>query len=54
MVAESSRRSLWALIRIYSSLLDRIEQSDYRVFEKRISLSALEKAGIVIRSLTVA
>jgi phytoene synthase len=51
MVAERSRKSLWALIQIYSNLLERIEQADYNVFDKRISLSSLEKAGIVLRSL---
>jgi phytoene synthase len=53
MVEKRSRKSLWALIRIYSSLLDRIEQSDYDVFSKRISLSTLDKLGIVLRSLKV-
>jgi len=54
MVAKQSRRSLWALIQIYSTLLDRIEQANYDVFSRRISLSTMEKIGIAIRSLTVA
>ena len=51
MVHPRSRRSLWALIEIYRRLLDRIEQSGYDVMSRRIRLSGLEKAGIVVRAL---
>jgi 15-cis-phytoene synthase len=51
LVHPRSRRSLWALIEIYSTLLDRIVQSGYNVMPKRIRLSGVEKAGIVLRAL---
>jgi phytoene synthase len=51
MVHRRSRRSLWALIEIYQSLLDKIEASGYDVMSHRIRLSGLEKASIVVRAL---
>ncbi|HJT87266.1 MAG TPA: phytoene/squalene synthase family protein [Bryobacteraceae bacterium] len=51
LVHRRSRRSLWALITIYSRLLERIEGADYDVFSRRIRLPALEKCWIVIRAL---
>jgi phytoene synthase len=51
LVRRASRRSLWALIEIYSRLLERIEGSGYDVFARRIRLSAREKAAIVLRAL---
>jgi phytoene synthase len=51
LVHPRSRRSLWALIEIYSTLLDRIVQSGYDVMSRRIRLSGVEKAGIVLRAL---
>jgi 15-cis-phytoene synthase len=50
MVHPRSRKSLWALIEIYSRLLERIRECDYDVFSRRISLSGLEKSGIVARA----
>jgi phytoene synthase len=50
MVHKRSRACLGALISIYSRLLDRIEASNYDVFSRRISLSAAEKCGIVLKS----
>jgi phytoene synthase len=50
MVHPGSRRSLWALIEIYRTLLDRIEESGYDVMSRRIRLSGLEKTGIVLRA----
>jgi phytoene synthase len=50
LVDRQSRPSLWALIEIYSRLLDRIERSNYDVFTRRISLSAAEKSWIVARA----
>jgi phytoene synthase len=46
-----SRRSLWALISIYSTLLERIVASDFDVFSTRIRLSAVEKSWIIVRAL---
>jgi phytoene synthase len=51
LVDRRSRASLRALIAIYSRLLDRIVQSGYDVFSRRISLSGAEKSWIVLRAL---
>ena len=51
MVGKESRKSLWALIEIYSELLRRIEKRDYEVLAERIRLSAAEKFWILIRAL---
>jgi phytoene synthase len=51
LVSRRSRPSLWALLEIYSRLLERIERSGYDVFERRIRLSTGEKAAIVLRAL---
>jgi 15-cis-phytoene synthase len=50
LVHPKSRSSLWALIEIYSRLLDRIERSNFDVLEKRVRLPALEKLGIVAQA----
>jgi phytoene synthase len=50
MVHRRSRASLWALIEIYRRLLGRIERSNFRVLQQRISLPAWEKMGIVLRA----
>ena len=46
-----SRPSLWALIAIYSGLLERIERRGYDVFSGRVRLSAMEKSWILVRAL---
>jgi len=51
MVHPKSRPSLWALVTIYSRLLERIERKGFDVFTKRVRLSALEKSWIVARAL---
>jgi phytoene synthase len=51
MIEKPSRKALWALIQIYSTLLDRIEQSNYAVHAKRISLPTREKLWIVVQAL---
>ncbi len=51
LVHPRSRPSLWALVSIYSRLLERIERSNYDVFRKRVRLSAVEKSWIVMRAL---
>ena len=51
LIHPRSRPSLWALIGIYSSLLDRIERTDYDVFKRRVRLSAFEKSCIILRAL---
>ncbi|MBZ5582237.1 MAG: presqualene diphosphate synthase HpnD [Acidobacteriia bacterium] len=51
MVHRRSRRSLWALVEIYSRVLQRIELKNYDVFSERVRLSAAEKSWIVLRAL---
>jgi 15-cis-phytoene synthase len=51
LIHPRSRPSLWALVTIYSSLLDRIERSNYDVFRRRVRLTLLEKSWIVVRAL---
>jgi phytoene synthase len=51
LVHKRSRSSLWALITIYSNLLDRIRKSNYDVLSRRIRLSTLEKSCIVLRAM---
>jgi phytoene synthase len=53
LIHPRSRRSLWALIAIYSRLLDRIESSGFDVFSRRVRLSFLEKSWIVARALAM-
>ncbi|HWB84197.1 MAG TPA: phytoene/squalene synthase family protein [Bryobacteraceae bacterium] len=51
LVHPRSRPSLLALISIYSSLLQRIQRSNYDVFSRRVRLSSLEKSWILVRAL---
>ena len=50
MVHQRSRASLWALIEIYSRLLDRIERSGFAVLERRISLPTWQKIAILAQA----
>jgi phytoene synthase len=50
LVQADARASLWALARIYSSLLRRIETRGYDVFSERVRLSTPEKTGILLRA----
>ncbi|HVV44483.1 MAG TPA: phytoene/squalene synthase family protein [Bryobacteraceae bacterium] len=50
LIEPGSRPSLWALIAIYSRLLDRVAESHYDVLTRRISLTSLEKSWIVLRA----
>jgi phytoene synthase len=50
LVHRDSRSALWALMEIYRRLLDRIEADGYPVLERRVSLPAREKIGIVLRA----
>jgi phytoene synthase len=45
-----SRAALWALARIYSTLLHRIEERDFDVFSSRVRLSAAEKTQTLFRA----
>jgi phytoene synthase len=51
LIQRRSRPSLWALMRIYSRLLERIERSNYDVLDRRIRLPVWEKLSIVGRAL---
>ena len=51
LVHPRSRSSLWALITIYSRLLERIERTGYDVLSRRVRLSALEKSWILARAM---
>ena len=51
LIHPRSRASLWALIAIYSRLLERIEHSNYDVFRRRVRLPLWEKSWIVWRAL---
>jgi phytoene synthase len=48
LVHARSRRSLWALIEIYSRLLARIERSNFNVLEARIRVPTWEKLAILL------
>ncbi len=49
-VHPDARAALWALTRIYSGLLRRIEARGYDVFSERVRLSTPEKTGILLRA----
>jgi 15-cis-phytoene synthase len=51
LIQAQSRPSLWALIAIYSRLLDHVAESQYDVLVRRISLSSAEKTWIVLRAV---
>jgi 15-cis-phytoene synthase len=51
LIHPRSRPSLWALVTIYSRLLERIERSNFDVFRRRVRLSLFEKSWIVVRAL---
>lgn len=50
LVHKRSQPGLRALITIYSRLLERIEESNFDVFSRRVSLSAVEKCWIVLHA----
>ena len=51
LIHPRSRSSLWALISIYSRLLERIEAANYDVFTRRVRLTLFEKSWIVVRAM---
>lgn len=50
LVSQDSRAALWALVRIYSGLLARIEARGFDVFSSRVALSTTEKAAVLFRA----
>ena len=50
LIEPASRSSLWALIEIYSRLLERIERSEFDVLARRLELPLRDKLWIVARA----
>ena len=50
IIPEDSRAALWALGRIYSGILDKIEARGYDVQSSRVRLSAAEKTRILVQA----
>jgi len=51
LVDEPSRPALWAMIKIYERILDRIEQKQFDVFHNPIRLANTEKISIALKAL---
>uniref|UniRef100_Q029L6 Farnesyl-diphosphate farnesyltransferase n=1 Tax=Solibacter usitatus (strain Ellin6076) TaxID=234267 RepID=Q029L6_SOLUE len=51
LIHPRSRSSLWALISIYSRLLERIVSKNYDVFTRRVRLNLFEKSWIVVKAM---
>jgi len=51
LIHPRSRPSLWALITIYSRLLDRIEAATTMFSAGRVRLSSFEKSWIIVKAL---
>jgi phytoene synthase len=49
-IERDCRAALWALARIYSGLLRKIEARGYDVFTSRVRLSPVEKVEILLRA----
>jgi phytoene synthase len=52
LIHPRSRPSLWALIAIYSGLLERIRRTNFDVFTRRVRLTALQKTWILLRAFS--
>ncbi len=50
MIEEDSRATLWLLVHTYSSLLARIESTDFDVFSGRVRLTKAEKLKLVAKA----
>ena len=50
LIAHDSRAALWALVRVYSGILAKVEARDYDVFSARPALSAAEKTWTMLRA----
>ena len=53
LIEVSSRPALWAMIKIYQSLLDRIAQRQFDVFRRRVCLAKSEKISIALQALAM-
>ena len=54
LIARDSRAALWALVKIYRRLLERIEAAEYEVLSNRVRVSTPEKFFILLRGLWMA
>jgi len=50
IVAPAGRPSLWAMMETYGRLLNRITESGFDVFQKRVRLSRRDKISIILKS----
>ena len=50
LVTPASRPSLWVMMEVYSRLLDRITDSGFDVFQRRVRLSRGEKTSIILKA----
>src|SRR4051794_9606804 len=53
LIERKSRRSLWALRKIYLTLLDRLERANYSVLSHRINVPASAKIALLLRAFFV-
>jgi phytoene synthase len=53
LVDEASRPALWAMIRIYERILDRIEERRFDVFRGPIHLAGMEKLSIALKAIAM-
>jgi phytoene synthase len=53
MVEKKSKPALWAMIRIYERILDRIEQAQFNVFRAPIHLAGAEKLSIALKAMAM-
>jgi phytoene synthase len=51
LVEDSSRPALWAMIKIYERILDKIEGQQFDVFRHPIHLASTEKLSIALKAL---
>jgi phytoene synthase len=51
LVEVCSQPALWAMIKIYERILDRIEQQQFDVFHNPIHLASTEKISIALKAL---
>jgi phytoene synthase len=53
LIEENSKPALWAMIRIYERILNRIEQEQFDVFRAPIRLAGVEKLSIALKAMVM-
>jgi len=53
LVTDDSKPALWAMIRIYERILDRIVQKQFDVFRHPVRLAGAEKTSIALKALAM-